>query len=265
MILQLRFSNSGFRLSRADRRASGSAASWDPIVVRVMTFRIRARSNIKDSMTFLIAEPPLRCADQQPFQGDPVDINAPARSLHRQRGHQADPGSSWLPTSQRIGEAELTWNSLPADGRRQGGWRRSSRWSPQASRRNPGTRSKGTTASRGPDDGTQRHSAPRDQACQRRQAVKGTGSRSNAQGGAKGQSTARPCSCGPKQGAVHSRAAGSGCSIQPDLQDGGIRPWDDSRSPPRCSSRSASGVCLGRSADTSCRPTSRLSTRRQRP
>src|SRR5262249_12845282 len=64
---------------------------------------------------------------------------------------------------------------------------------------------------------------------------------------------------------VHSRAESPGCSIQPDLQDGRIRPWDDSRSPPRCSSRSASGVCLGRSADTSCRPTSRLSTRRQRP
>src|SRR5262249_13094261 len=41
--------------------------------------------------------------------GGPVDINAPARSLHRQRGHRADLGSSWLPTSRRIGEAELTW------------------------------------------------------------------------------------------------------------------------------------------------------------
>ena len=75
----------------------------------VMTFRIRARSNIKDSMTFLIAEAPSRCVYEQPCQGDPVDINAPARSLHRQRGHRVDLGSSWLPTSRRIGEAELTW------------------------------------------------------------------------------------------------------------------------------------------------------------
>lgn len=59
--------------------------------------------------------------------------------------------------------------------------------------------------------------------------------------------TARPCSYGLSQAAVHSRAAGSGCSIQPDLQDGRIRPWDDSRSPPRCSSRSAYGFCLRRS------------------
>ncbi len=35
-----------------------------------MTFRILARSNIKDSMTFLIAEPPLRRADRQRCQGD---------------------------------------------------------------------------------------------------------------------------------------------------------------------------------------------------
>ena len=35
-----------------------------------MAFRILARSNIKDSMTFLIAEPPLRRADRQRCQGD---------------------------------------------------------------------------------------------------------------------------------------------------------------------------------------------------
>ena len=171
-------------------------------------------------------------------------------------------GSSWLPTSRRIGEAELTWE-FPTRRRQKAG-----RVAAAIAMVSAGveakswTRSKGTTASRGPDDGTQRRSASRHQACLRRQPVKGAGSRSNAQGGAKGESTARPCSCAPKQGAVHSRAAGSGCSIQPDLQDGRIRPWDDSRSPPRCSSRSASGVCLGRSADTSCRLTSRLSTRR---
>jgi len=34
-----------------------------------MTFRILARSNIKDSMTFLIAEPPLRRADHQRCEG----------------------------------------------------------------------------------------------------------------------------------------------------------------------------------------------------
>ncbi len=91
-----------------------------------MTFRIRARSNIKDSMTLLIAEPPLRCPDEQPCQGDPVDINAPARSLHRQRGHQAD-RSSWLPTSRRIGEAELTLGipyAQTAEGRAGGGGHR---------------------------------------------------------------------------------------------------------------------------------------------
>jgi hypothetical protein len=49
------------------------------------------------------------------------------------------------------------------------------------------------------------------------------------------------------QAAVHSRAADSGCSIQADFQDGRIRPCDDSRSPPRCSLRSAFGLCLGRS------------------
>jgi hypothetical protein len=102
-------------------------------------------------------------------------------------------------------------------------------------------------ASRGPDDGVQRHSAPRNQACQRWQPGNGAGSRSRARGRTKRESTARPCSCGLSPAAVHSRAANSGCSIQPDLQDGGSVPWDDSCSPPRCSSRSAFGLCLGRS------------------
>src|SRR5262245_65540526 len=44
-----------------------------------MTFRILARSNIKDSMTFLMAEPPLRRPDQQRCQGDPAHRNVPAR------------------------------------------------------------------------------------------------------------------------------------------------------------------------------------------
>src|SRR5215471_19040291 len=44
-----------------------------------MTFRILARSNIKDSMTFLMAEPPLRRPDQQLCQGDPAHRNVPAR------------------------------------------------------------------------------------------------------------------------------------------------------------------------------------------
>jgi len=36
-----------------------------------MTFRILATSNIKNSMTFLIAEPPLRRTDHQRYQGPP--------------------------------------------------------------------------------------------------------------------------------------------------------------------------------------------------
>ena len=44
----------------------------------VMTFRILATSNIKNSMTFLIAEPPLRRADHQRYQGDPAHRNATA-------------------------------------------------------------------------------------------------------------------------------------------------------------------------------------------
>jgi hypothetical protein len=111
-----------------------------------MTFRILARSNIKDSMTFLIAEPPLRRAVQQRCQGDPAHRNAPARNLHRRRGHQGDPGSSWLPTSRRIGGWNSPGDSLPADGGKQDGRQRPSRWSSPASRRDPGTRSRGTTS-----------------------------------------------------------------------------------------------------------------------
>ena len=136
-----------------------------------MTFRILARSNIKDSMTFLITEPPFRRADRQRCQGDPAHTNAPARNLHRQRGHQADPGSSWLPTSRHIGGWNSPGDSLPADGGKQNGRQRPSRWSSPVSRRDPGTRSRGTTSLPRPDDGVHRHSAPRHQACQRWQPV----------------------------------------------------------------------------------------------
>src|SRR5262249_6222953 len=68
--------------------ASGPKSVWfcgvlGPYRCPVMTFRILARSNIKASMTFFIAEPPLRRADQQRCQGDPAHTNAPARNLHR--------------------------------------------------------------------------------------------------------------------------------------------------------------------------------------
>jgi len=102
-------------------------------------------------------------------------------------------------------------------------------------------------ASRGPDDGVHRHSAPRHQACQRWQPVNGAGSRSRVRGMNKGGVDSKAVFLRLSQAAVHSRAADSGCSIQADFQDGRIRPWDDSRSPPRCSSRSAFGLCLGRS------------------
>ncbi len=195
-------------------------------------------------MTFLIAEPPLRRAVQQRCQGDPAHRNAPARNLHRRRGHQGDPGSSWLPTS-RIGGWNSPGDSQTAESRAGGsghldGYRRRR---DEVLRPDPGA----LLASRGPDDGVHRHSAPRHQACQRWQPVKSASSRPRARGRTKGESTARRCSYGLSQAAVHSRATGSGCSIQPDLQDGRIRPWDDSRSPPRCSSRSAFGLCLGRS------------------
>src|SRR5262252_8951501 len=45
-----------------------------------MTFRILARSNIKDSMTFLMAEPPLRRPDQQRCQGIPPTETYPPES-----------------------------------------------------------------------------------------------------------------------------------------------------------------------------------------
>ena len=212
-----------------------------------MTFRIRARSNIKDSMTFLIAEPPLRRADQERCQGPPPTQTHPPDICTASEGIKLTSVHHGFPRARALGGSS-PGDSLPADGAKQDGRQQPSRWSPQASRRGPEPDPRALPASRGQDDGVHRHSAPRHQACQRWQPVKeGAGSRSRARRGAKGASTARPCSYGLSQAAVHSRAAGSGCSIQPDLQDGRIRPWDDSRSPPRCSSRSAFGLCLGRS------------------
>ena len=82
-------------------------------------------------------------------------------------------------------------------------------------------------ASRGPDDGVHGHCAPGHQACQRSQPVKGAGSRSRAGAEQRASRQQGRVPNGLSQAAVHSRAAGSGCSIQPDLQDGRIRPWDE--------------------------------------
>ena len=106
--------------SHGSLTADATTPAWfcgvlGPYRCPVITFRILARSNIKDSMTFLIAEPPLRRADRQRCQGDPAHTNAPARHLHRQQGHQAAPGLSWLPASRRIGGWSSPGDSLPAD------------------------------------------------------------------------------------------------------------------------------------------------------
>ena len=112
-----------------------------------MTFRILARSNIKDSMTFLMAEPPLRRPDQQRCQGDPAHRNVPARICTASEGIKLPaPGASWLPSSRCIWGRNSPGDSLPANGGTQGGWQRPSRWVPQASRRGAKTRSRGTTS-----------------------------------------------------------------------------------------------------------------------
>lgn len=73
-----------------------------------MTFRILASSNIKDSMTFLMAEPPLRRPDQQRCQGPPPtetyspEICTASEGIKLPRVHHGFPRAGAL-------GAELTW------------------------------------------------------------------------------------------------------------------------------------------------------------
>jgi len=190
-----------------------------------MTFRILARSNIKDSMTFLMAEPPLRRPDQQRCQGDPAHRNVPARICTASEGIKLPaPGASWLPSSRCIWGRNSPGDSLPANGGTQGGWQRPSRWVPQASRRGAKTRSRGTTSL--PRAGRSRAHTLCAQASglstlaasqRRRQPIKSAGTN-------KGGVDSKAAFLRLSQAAVHSRAADSGCSIQADFQDGRIRP-----------------------------------------
>ena len=73
-----------------------------------MTFRILARSNIKNSMTFLIAEPPLRRPDHQRYQGTPPtetqspDICTASEGIKLTRVHHGFPRAGALGVAQAV-------------------------------------------------------------------------------------------------------------------------------------------------------------------
>ena len=189
-----------------------------------MTFRILARSNIKDSMTFLMAEPPLRRPDQQRCQGDPAHRNVPARICTASESIKLSRVHHGFPRARCHWGRNSPGDSLPTNGGTQGGWQRPSRWFPQASRRGPKTRSRGTTslprAGRwcahtlcAQTSGVSTRAASQ----RRRQPIKSAGTN-------KGGVDSKAAFLRLSQAAVHSRAADSGCSIQADFQDGRIRP-----------------------------------------
>lgn len=153
-----------------------------PSPPRVMSCCILRRSDIKDAMTFLSAEPPVpRAIHQHAVPGGP----------------RSRPGCECIMACSR-------GDSLTAGGRK-AEWV-ATRGSPQASRRCPEPDPGALLASRGPDEEVHRHTAPRHRSCQRR-------------------SQSRAPAADPERGSTaDSRATGSGCSIQPDLQDGRIRP-----------------------------------------
>src|SRR5262245_64553746 len=97
-----------------------------------MTFRILARSNIKDSMTFLMAEPPLRRPDQQRCRGDPAHRNVPARICTASEGIKLTRVHHGFPRAVPLGR-DLTWGFPPANCRTAGGWPRPTWWVPEAS------------------------------------------------------------------------------------------------------------------------------------
>ena len=157
-----------------------------------MTFRILARSNIKDSMTFLMAEPPLRRPDQQRCQGDPAHRNVPARictaseGIKLSRVHHGFPRAGAFGGGTHLGipYPQMAERRAGGSGHLDGFRRRRG----EVLRPDPGA----LLASRGPDDRVHTHCAPRHQACQRWRPVKGADSRSRARGRTKGESTARP-------------------------------------------------------------------------
>jgi hypothetical protein len=174
-------------------------------------------------MTFLIAEPPLRRADQERCQEPPSTQTHPPDICTASEGIKLTSVHHGFPRARALGGSS-PGDSLPADGAKQDGRQQPSRWSPQASRRGPEPDPRALPASRGQDDGVHRHFAPRHQACQRWQPVKGAGSRSRARRGAKGHrqqgrvrtaSARQRCTRGPRA---------PGVASQPDLQDGRIRP-----------------------------------------
>ena len=120
-------------------------------------------------------------------------------------------------------------------------------------------------ASRGPDDGVHTHCAPRHQACQRWRPVKGADSRSRARGRTKGESTARPRSYASARQRYTRGPRTPGVASRQTFRTGGSV-HGTTRARLRGAPRDQPlAYASGARADTSCRPTSRLSTRRQRP
>ena len=183
-----------------------------------MTFRILARSNIKDSMTFLMAEPPLLRPDQQ-RQGDPAHRNVPARICTASEGIKVTRVHHGFPRAGAFGGGTHLGIPYPQMAERRAGgsghldgFRRRRG---EVLRPDPGA----LLASRGPDDRVHTLCAQtsglstRAASQRRRQPIKSAGTN-------KGGVDSKAAFLRLSQAAVHSRAADSGCSIQADFQDG---------------------------------------------
>ena len=216
-------------------------------------------------MTFLMAEPPFRRPDQQRCQGDPAHRNVPARICTASEGikltrvHHGFPRAGAFGGGTHLGipYPQMAERRAGGSGHLDGFRRRRG----EVLRPDPGA----LLVSRGPDDRVHTHCAPRHQACQRWRPVKGADSRSRARGRTKGESTARPRSYASARQRYTRGPRTPGVASRQTFRTGGSV-HETTRARLRGAPRDQPlAYASGARADTSCRPTSRLSTRRQRP